>query len=417
MIRSALTPDRTEGGDPADQGMLAFFIRFHENGAAELRCYAAGFRTGLIMGMRVCRAAFLFSGILILTLLIGGCGRPAVRHAPPSLPPPAKALERKELPRLGYTIQAGAFASAENAARLTRTLQQKGTGCNLFCRSPGALQGPLRQFPHEGTGPCPCGRAPEYGADRRVLCRQSGRVRGRETGGARGGVPPGGACPDRPEFSRRSLSLGGTSAETGFDCSGLTMTVYQLSGFDLPQDLPRSICGRESGGTLLPGERGSPFLRRRGRQGLACRHLCRGTACSSMPPEGEEDPHGSPREGSFQPFLCRRTVVPVTAAQSVSLFSQRQEPAALALSPTGLWVCNGITITFMHLIFRSSLPDPQSQNPRNSAAITAVLLNQIRQIRPKSERLNATAIPLQTQFFLITGLLNAGFLVCWRRTS
>ena len=61
-----------------------------------------------------------------------------------------------------------------------------------------------------------------------------------------------------------------------------------------------------------------------------------------------------------------------------------------------LRVCNGITITFMHLIFRSSLPDPQSQNPRNSAAIPVVLLNQIRQIQPKYERLNATVIPLQT---------------------
>jgi len=61
-----------------------------------------------------------------------------------------------------------------------------------------------------------------------------------------------------------------------------------------------------------------------------------------------------------------------------------------------LRVCNGITITFMHLIFRSSLPDPQSQNPRNSAAIPVVLLNQIRQIQPKYELLNATVIPLQT---------------------
>jgi len=44
----------------------------------------------------------------------------------------------------------------------------------------------------------------------------------------------------------------------------------------------------------------------------------------------------------------------------------------------------------------SSLPDPQSQNPRNSAAIPVVLLNQIRQICPRSERLKATVVPLQT---------------------
>jgi hypothetical protein len=50
----------------------------------------------------------------------------------------------------------------------------------------------------------------------------------------------------------------------------------------------------------------------------------------------------------------------------------------------------------MHPRLRSSLPDPQSQNPRNSAAIPAILLNQIRQTRPKSERLNATVVPLQT---------------------
>ena len=59
----------------------------------------------------------------------------------------------------------------------------------------------------------------------------------------------------------------------------------------------------------------------------------------------------------------------------------------------------------MHLSFRPSLPDPQSQNrdrgPRNiedfwgaerSCATPAGLLSRVSQIRPKSERLNAQVI-------------------------
>jgi cell wall-associated NlpC family hydrolase len=34
---------------------------------------------------------------------------------------------------------------------------------------------------------------------------------------------------------------GGTSSETGFDCSGLTMTVYQLNGLNLPRKSTRQF--------------------------------------------------------------------------------------------------------------------------------------------------------------------------------
>ena len=67
------------------------------------------------------RIALLFYGILLI--FPAGCGRPAVRPAAPLPSPQGQVGEKKVLPRLGYTIQAGAFGNPENAARLTHSLQ------------------------------------------------------------------------------------------------------------------------------------------------------------------------------------------------------------------------------------------------------------------------------------------------------
>ena len=187
------------------------------------------------MSMRVCRAAFLFGGILILTFLAGGCGGPAVRHAPPFHPPPAKAVERKELPRLAYTIQAGAFASAENAARLTRSLQQKGLDATYFVARRGLYKVRFGNFPTKEQARVRAEELQKAGIidEFYVVSPEEYAVAQRE---ARGEAYL------REELVRTARSFldvpylwGGASAETGFDCSGLTMTVYQLNGFNLPR--------------------------------------------------------------------------------------------------------------------------------------------------------------------------------------
>ena len=187
------------------------------------------------MGMRKYMAAFFPIGLLILTLLFGGCGRPAVRHDSPALPAPAKTVERKELSRLAYTIQAGAFASAENAARLTQSLQQKGLDATYFVAREGLYKVRFGNFPTREQARARAEELRNTGLIEEfyVVSPEEYAVAKREALGD---------AYIREELVRTARSFldvpylwGGTSVETGFDCSGLTMTIYQLNGFDLPR--------------------------------------------------------------------------------------------------------------------------------------------------------------------------------------
>ena len=171
----------------------------------------------------------LLAGVAILVLISAGCGRPTVRHTAP-----AAKLIKKALPRLGYTIQAGAFASADNGARLTLSLQEKGLSATYF------LAGRLYKV-RFGNFP-----TKELARARAEEIRQAGIIEEfyivspEEYPVARRAER--GETYLREELVRSARSFlgvpylwGGASVETGFDCSGLTMTVYQLSGFDLPR--------------------------------------------------------------------------------------------------------------------------------------------------------------------------------------
>ena len=176
------------------------------------------------------RRSFLLAAAFILALLAGGCGRPAVR---PPAPPPV--LGKRVLKNLGYTIQAGAFARVENAVRLTDALQEKGLDATYFLAGEGLFK---VRFGNFSTRELARLRAEEF--------RQTGIiaefyiVSPEEYPLARRGEL--GEAYLREELVRAARSFlgvpylwGGASGETGFDCSGLTMTIYQLNGLDLPR--------------------------------------------------------------------------------------------------------------------------------------------------------------------------------------
>jgi cell wall-associated NlpC family hydrolase len=175
--------------------------------------------------------------VLVLAVFLSGCGGGYVpiRPTPASLPP------QKRLQRMGYTIQVGAFAVAGNAARLSDILSGHGLDATYFRAEDGLFKVRFGDFAAKEDARKEAERLKasgiievfyivspsEYAVDRQVSL---------------------GEAYLRDELVKTTMRFidtpylwGGTSADTGFDCSGLTMTVYQLNGLNLPRNSKRQF--------------------------------------------------------------------------------------------------------------------------------------------------------------------------------
>ena len=162
-------------------------------------------------------------------LVWAGC---AAKPPPPPKPPVPPA---KEIPRMRYSIQVGAFTNLDNAVRLTESLENQGLSAYYFQHKSGLFKVRFGDYPTREAARMRAEALVQAGVfmDYYIVSPEDyalARIRLYGEPAVRNEIV---------ETAERFLGLpyqwGGSSAEGGFDCSGLTMAVYQLNGLDLPR--------------------------------------------------------------------------------------------------------------------------------------------------------------------------------------
>ena len=206
----------------------------------------------ILSNLRVSVKLLLCCSLLILSAGCGGFSQSFKVEAQADIAPGATV----DLPLVGYTIQVGAFKNLDNAVRLMGKLDGLGLDAYYYRHSSGLYKVRFGDFVSRKSARMRALRLrnakiienyyivdpADYAAS--AMRRYNGTaMRGHLVSTARNfiGIP---------------YRWGGESARTGFDCSGLTMTVYKMNGLNLPRNSRAQFrAGREVAvDDLRPGD-------------------------------------------------------------------------------------------------------------------------------------------------------------------
>jgi hypothetical protein len=181
-------------------------------------------------------------GVIALMICLTACASPTVvistpepgpSPAKPELSRPISTTMGAKLSEIPFTIQAGAFTTASRAARYSIKLQDLGVDAYYIIDTDGLYKVRFQRFEDKESARRRAlelqalGRIDDFciiepvSKQRRIDPRESLRQNIVKTA---------------HRFIGTSYRWGGESASSGFDCSGLTMTVYRLNGLELPRN-------------------------------------------------------------------------------------------------------------------------------------------------------------------------------------
>jgi hypothetical protein len=176
--------------------------------------------------------------LFFVLLLVLSCSHRTSRRSYVSHP----VRQKQTLQLMRYTIQAGAFKKVENAVRLTERLKNNhGLDATYFLASDKFFKVRFGDFATKELARTRAQSLKEANIIEEfyIVCPEDYSVARQNQYGP--GYLRESLVKTAEDFIGVPYLWGGASADDGFDCSGLTMTVYQLNGLNLPRNSARQF--------------------------------------------------------------------------------------------------------------------------------------------------------------------------------